>query len=461
MWQPQGKFLHRAPDRGLNLFVHPTEKFKTTTVKLYCHHVLDSNAARNALLTFLLRQGTRTCPDARSIARHLESLFGATLDLDVFKIGERQVVALHLQVLNDRFAKDSTLLRRAVQFLGELLTKPRLERDEGFTRGFFEQEKRNLVRLLESKIEDRHAYASDRLIEEMCRDEPYGIHELGTVDEVSAITRDELSEHYASWRETVPIDAFVVGDVEPESVADAFEDIWPRSRSRMTLEDLPGPVSWSVSESKCVHEACEARQAVLGMGYRIVQDDTRPTNLGFLYCDAVLGGGTFSKLFRNVREAEGLAYYAGSSFERIKGLLTIHAGIADENYERTLRIVKREVRAMRHGAIDDFELESARQSFLHRIRSIGDHPLALVRATLLARIAGTPMSLEKALARHEAVQKDDLVEAARCLVLDTVYFLGKRRASRDERAIARWRRLSTKTAPVTAETPAPGVPSCV
>ncbi len=461
MWQQQGKFLHRAPGRGLELFVHPTKKFKTTTVKLYCHHALDGDAARNALLTFLLRQGTRSCPDARSIARHLESLFGATLDLDVFKIGERQIVALHLQVLNDRFARDATLLRRSVRFLGELLTSPRLESDEGFSCGFFEQEKRNLVRLLESNIEDRHAYASERLVAEMCRDEPYGIHELGTVEAVRAIERDELSEYYAKWRATVPIDAFVVGDVSPDAVDDAFEGIWPESDVRQTIDDLPDPVAWSRTDSKRVHETSDARQAILGLGYRVAPHESRASNLGFLYCDAILGGGTFSKLFRNVRESAGLAYYAGSSFERIKGLLTVQAGIADENYERTLRIVKREMRAMRHGAIDEFELESARESFLHRIRSIGDHPLALVRATLMARIAGTPISLSKALARHRAIAKDDVVEAARALVLDTTYFLGKGRASREERRRARQRRVASEAVAAEVTAPATGVASCV
>jgi hypothetical protein len=62
---------------GINVFVFPTAKFKTTTVRLYLHHPLAAETVtRTALYPNVLRRGTRRLPSTRELARELESLYG-------------------------------------------------------------------------------------------------------------------------------------------------------------------------------------------------------------------------------------------------------------------------------------------------------------------------------------------------------------------------------------------------
>jgi len=46
-----------------------------------------------------------------------------------------------------------------------------------------------------------------------------------------------------------------------------------------------------------------------------------------LVYNSILGGGLHSKLFQNVREKAGLAYYAFSRLEKFKGLMVVSCGI--------------------------------------------------------------------------------------------------------------------------------------
>jgi len=426
-WRKEGSFLLGTNGSGLNLLVHPTEKFKTTTIKVFCENPLDRNATRRALLPFVLRRGTRTLPDTRAMTRRLEDLYGASFDVDVFKVGERQVLEFRLQILNDRYAPPrARLLERGFAFVRDVLREP-AGGGEGFDEEFFRKEKHHLRRLIESRINDKSRYAAERLIEEMCREEPFGIHELGDIPSLRRVTNRSLFGTWRVWVRSVPIDVYVVGEVDPEAAADlarkAFE---APGDDRAAGARLPDPVRRQPRRSRTVEEIDRVTQGKLALGYRTRLGPNDPLGAGLQFANAILGGGTFSKLFRHFREGASLAYYATSHLERIKGLVTLHAGIDPKNYARALRVIRRQVRDLREGSISDFEFQSAREHLLARIRAMEDSPTALIRSTLVARAAGNPLTVRQAIARVRKVTRDEVVAAARSLALDTIFFLRPR-----------------------------------
>ena len=420
MWKKEGSFHSRSLGPGVQLFVHPTTKFKTTTLKVYSHHRLDDRASHNALMAFVLRQGTSGHPDAVSISRALEDLYGATLELDVFKLGERQILSAHLEILNDHFAKDRTLFDRGLSLVRDLLFDPLVE-GRGFSRRLFEQERHNLIRLIESLTNEKGLYAAERLIEEMCADEPYGIHELGSIDRLQEIENDELFDYHRSRMGRCPIDVYVVGDIDRDRIADRILEALPDGADREELSTLPKTVHRRPRRARRIVEEADIQQARLAIGYRTPIDSA--STLGLLYCDAILGGGSASKLFRHLREDAGLAYYAHSGLDRLKGILSVHVGVDSEKLDQAHSIVQRQLSALRRGDVTEHELESARESFLHRARSLEDHPVAMIRSTLVARAIGRPLSARESIARHRQASVEHIAEAAALIRPDTSFFL--------------------------------------
>ena len=72
---------------GISLYLYPTDKFKTTLIRLYWHFPLDEKVTANALLARVLARWCKKYPNMRKISRFLESRYDAGFSIEVDKIG--------------------------------------------------------------------------------------------------------------------------------------------------------------------------------------------------------------------------------------------------------------------------------------------------------------------------------------------------------------------------------------
>ena len=73
---------------GISLNYINDKKYKTVSISLYLHRKLKRDeVTKNALLTSVLRQGTKKYPTSKEINRYTEELYGASYGLSVFKKG--------------------------------------------------------------------------------------------------------------------------------------------------------------------------------------------------------------------------------------------------------------------------------------------------------------------------------------------------------------------------------------
>ena len=57
-------------------------------------------------------------------------------------------------------------------------------------------------------------YSSVRLVEEMCKGEPYAIQTNGELDQIDGITAKSLFEYYEQAFREDELDLYVIGDVD-------------------------------------------------------------------------------------------------------------------------------------------------------------------------------------------------------------------------------------------------------
>lgn len=411
-------------DPGLTLYVAPTEKFKTTTIKVALRRNLRADSyTPTAVIPFVLRRGTRTLPTVRDIARHLENLYGAGFSADISKVGETQNIELFMEVAHDRFLPEKLgLTEAALEFLGQVLLSPATE-DGGFRRDYVAQEAENLRRRLESVMNNKPQYALKRLREEMCAGEPFGLAKYGDEEELRRVDPVALWKHYRHVLATSPVDVFVVGPVEPRQVADWVVEhlTLPRGDIETVVPATPDPEGAGVE--RVVTEARPVQQGVLALGYRTgvrYPDEDYPALLMY---NGILGGYPHSKLFVNVREKASLAYFASSQLEATKGILTIAAGIAVDKYEQALAIIREQVAALSRGDISDEELENTRKGLLNGLLSGRDSPGRIIGGRLVGLINNRVRPVRELIRDLENVSRDDVLRVAQGVRLDTVYFL--------------------------------------
>ncbi|MGM0507814.1 MAG: M16 family metallopeptidase, partial [Fusobacteriota bacterium] len=76
----------------------------------------------------------------------------------------------------------------------------------------------------------------------------------------------------------------------------------------------------------------------------------------------ILGGNMSSRLFQEIREKEGLAYsiYSRSSSYEEGGLFMVYAATTKDDYEKVIKIIKRELEKIRKSSVLDREIIRAR-----------------------------------------------------------------------------------------------------
>ena len=65
----------------------------------------------------------------------------------------------------------------------EIVFNPYLE-EETFKPEYVEQEKNNIKQRIEGKIDNKARYAMDRCIEEIYKDEPFGLYRFGYIEDL-------------------------------------------------------------------------------------------------------------------------------------------------------------------------------------------------------------------------------------------------------------------------------------
>jgi predicted Zn-dependent peptidase len=408
---------------GMNVHILPTAKFKTTTIVTMIEQALsEEHVTKTALLAMVMKRASARFPETKLLREHLDFLYGAIFDVDVMKKGERQILQIYMEVPNEKFlSNESSLLEQAIQFVGDMLARPHVE-NGAFLEKYVSQEKETLRKRVESLIDDKMKYANQRITEEMCKGEPFSLLVQGRVEDLAAITGQDLYQYFQEITTSNPINMFVVGDVEPQEVSEAIQTHVPLKRADARQITI-GSTQKQEKEEREVIERLEVNQAKLNIGCRThitYKDDDYPALLVY---NGVLGGFPHSKLFVNVREKESLAYYAVSRLESHKGILMIMSGIDVNKYQRAVEIIKQQMDAMRQGTITEEEISQTRATLSNQFRELLDSARMMIDFTYNGLLSGRKRQLDELLREINSATVEDIKRVADQVTIDTIYLL--------------------------------------
>ena len=390
---------------GININLVKTDKFKSNLLSYYFIRPLSkSEVTKNTLLPLVLKRGTEEYDTNLKIQKKLEEMYGANLSISINKRGEKQVLRFTVENVNGGYVNDDDYIYDVVDFLKSIIYNPTLE--EGyFKKDYVNQEKENLRRRIEGRINDKRSYALDRCIEEMCKNEKFSIHSLGTLEDLKEIDESILYKHYQEVIQTSPIEN--IENVNRKNIVEIQRET----------------VSNNVSTKNMIHENLDVNQGKLVLGYRTGIPYEDKLYNGLLVASDILGGGPNSKLFRNVREKESLAYYINSSVLKYKSLMLIDGGIEFDNFEKTIDIVKNELEELKKGVFTDEDIDISKKSIISSTKSIKDSIFLISEFFFSQSLSKDDRSLDQILEDIQAVTREEIIEASNSMSLDTIYFM--------------------------------------
>lgn len=414
-----------AAFNGIEVYSIKSGKFKTNSINIFfIDNLSKENASKNALVPAVLRRGCKSHKTFRDIALYLENLYGASFDCGVSKKGEQQIAQFYIDFLSDTYAeKNSGQFEKTLELLMEIITNPYLENGK-FVNDYINQEKDNLSKLIEGRVNDKMQYSLDRCFEEMCNDEPFGIYEYGTVKDVGAIENENLFRHYNKMIGTYPAQVYIAGNFSDSMTEKAIDALKMLKRGDI-LKTGKASAAREVTSVKNITEHMSVNQSKLCLGLRTNIPAGNEDYNALMICNGILGGGMHSKLFQNVREKASLAYYAFSRLEKFKSLMVMSAGIEAANRDKTIEIMLKQLEDIRKGDISDYEHTSTLKTLETGFKSIRDSQMQMVDFYLGRNMTGTSESIDATIEKLKKVKREDIVRVANNIKLDTIYFLSE------------------------------------
>lgn len=411
---------------GVHLRAIQTSKFKSSFFSIVFNTPLrKETAAMNALIPSVLRQGTINHPDMEALSAALDELYGGAIEPVVRQRGETQSIGFVASFLDDAYTLDKSLIvEPASQLLVDILFCP-LVVERAFSTDFVNREKENLIQKIRSQVNDKRYYASQRMIQEMCQGEAFGVERLGTEEEVEKITTTGLWDHYLELLATSEIEIYYCGSASYERVEWATNLILSGLPLRGEVVHCDCDVRLTATEEPQYHsQAMDVSQGKLSMGFRTggvtAWEEDYPA---LVLANAIFGGTSMSKLFMNVREKLSLCYYASSSIERMKGIMTVNSGIEFDKYEEAKSEILAQLEAVQNGDITADEIEGARRIIIGSLQTIPDGQGRLEDYWFGQAAAGLEEEPQALIDKLELVTVEQVANVAKKLQLDTIYFL--------------------------------------
>jgi predicted Zn-dependent peptidase len=251
-------------------------------------------------------------------------------------------------------------------------------------------------------------------------DQPLGWDIIGRKETVRGATRETFTDYVGHWyrpeRMVLGVGG-LIGDGLHERLEELLGDLEPHETGS------PAPVSPSENGSRVkVHtKTSDQAHLVLGVRSRPLQD---PDRYVLQLLATVLGGGMSSRLFTEVRERRGLAYYVFGTNHAYTdaGSLYSQSGVDINRIDEAVTTIVEQFRLLADEPVPSDELEKARNfakgRFVLQLESPHGTIMFGLRREVLEGCAEEPQTVLDAL---DAVTAEDLQRVAREVVDDGPY----------------------------------------
>lgn len=323
---------------------------------------LDAPGKRGAinLMTGLLEEGAGDL-DARAFARELESL-AASFEYD---IGDDSLS------VSARFLSENRT--EAVELLRQSIIEPT------FGDVALERVREQVLTGLRSDAKDPDEIARAAFDAMAYGDHPYATTYRGTIDSVSALTRDDMIAAHKAVFAKDRLYVGAVGDITPEELGPLLDNLLGALPE--TGAPQPGPAEILIEGGTTV-VPFDTPQSVAIFGQRGIEQDD-PDFFAARVLNQVLGAGGFeSRLMTEVREKRGLTYGVYSFLVPMDHAATLQGQVASANDRigEAVSVIRDEwARAAAEG-VTQAELDAAKTyvTGAYPLRFDGNGPIARI-----------------------------------------------------------------------------------
>jgi predicted Zn-dependent peptidase len=395
-------FERSALANGLRIVTAPMPEARSVTCMIMVaagsrYETRESNGIAH-FSEHMFFKGTERRPTARDIAAEVDAIGG---EFNAFT--GKEYTGYYV-----RCAAESRAL--ALDVLVDMIRNSKFDSSE------IEREKGVIVEEMNMYFDSPRDYVDSIYENLLFGDQPLGWDVIGTKETVRAATRDTFLDYLGRWyvpsRMVVGFGGRLDGELTAE-VDKLLGDLASADSGAPVEVDLPSPAKPKV---RVQHKASDQAHLILGTLSRPTQ---HPDRYVLQVLAAILGGGMSSRLFTEVRERRGLAYYifCHNSTYAETGTLCVQAGVDLNRVDEAIATIVAELRRIVAEPVPEAELAKAKECLKGRLVLQLETPQGLISFGLRREVVEDgAVDPAEVLAGIDAVDRESIERVAREII---------------------------------------------
>lgn len=249
---------------------------------------------------------------------------------------------------------------KALDVLSDMVNHATLVKDE------FDREKTVILEEIKMYKDLPAQHVHDVMGEMLWPKQPLGRPIAGTIESVSALTRNQVMDYKLKYYQPKNILVSVSGDVEHSEVLALVKKQFKQKASKTASTYKTATVNQQKAKTLFLDKKTEQTHFVIGM-HTFSRFHPDRYKLGLL--NVILGANMSSRLFEEVREKRGLAYEirSGLSFFQDTGSISISAGVETKKAPLAMQVILRELAKLKRTPVKAGELRRAKDYFTSQL----------------------------------------------------------------------------------------------
>lgn len=383
---------------GLRLILVPDKNINSVTVlALVKIGSRDETAKNNGVSHFLehmVFKGTEKRPSPMEVVETLDKI-GAKYNA----FTDKEFTGYYAKV-------DNSHLRVAIDWVSDLIISPILSKED------FEREKDVIIEEIKMYLDTPMSYISDLWEKLLYGKQPLGRFIIGSENGIKKMKVQELKEYYKTNYSTKNIVVIISGNFKKETVKKLAKKYFSGLKKKKIKKLLKTKENQNKISILNYFKKTDQTHFCLGVrAYDLFHKDKYVLDI----LSVILGGNMSSRLFSEIREKRGLAYYVHTSlFKHLDvGNLFTQAGIAHKNLEQVINIIIDNYNRLKTEEVFDDELKKAKDYLKGFMKiSIEGSEAKANYVGIQEALTNKIVSLEKRFKKIDKVSKLDIKRVA-------------------------------------------------
>ncbi len=337
---------------GLPVFLVNLPQSKTATILMMCKtgskYESREISGLSHFIEHMIFKGTKKRPNTLTLSSELDSL-GAEFNAFTAK----EYTGYYIKVPKNK-------INNAVDILSDILLNSKFDSEE------IEREKGVIISELNMYEDDPKMNIEDVFENCLYGDSPAGWDAIGNKETINSFKREDFIKYFSSQYGVNSFAVFLAGNFSEKNVKMVLEKKFSKMnnnnyRNKIKVVEKQDKPNLKIKNKK-------TDQIVLGLGFRAFPNDHKdePT---LKLLSVILGGSMSSRLFIELRERRGLAYFARTNTELYtdSGYIAAYAGVSKDKLEESIKTILNEFQKMKEMLVTKEELKKAKDLIAGRL----------------------------------------------------------------------------------------------